>query len=143
MNNTYVWISGEQTACKYLIKKGYKIISTNARIAHVEVDIVSLCPKKLLLKQLKADYKSGKLLKTSYLAERKNLQDTLVFVEVKARSSESYGMPAEAVNWHKQNRIRRFAETFIASNKKYQNIPARFDIISVLNEQIEHIENAF
>lgn len=143
MFNKEVWVLGELLAQKYLIKQGYKIFETNKKLANAEVDIVALCPKKVLIKELKAEYKSGQIIKSSYLAEKKNICDTIVFVEVKARSSLKYGLPQEAVKTKKQMHIKRFAETFMA-NSKYYGMPMRYDIVSVLDNQItEHIKNAF
>lgn len=129
-------------AKQYLIKQGYKIIDTNVKLANAEVDIIALCPKRVLLKELKIEYKSGTLIKSSYLATCKNTFDTLVFVEVKARANNNYGLPQEAVNTLKQNKIRKFAQMF-TNNNKYSNMPVRYDIIAFLGEDLTHIKNAF
>lgn len=142
MNNKSVWINGEVLAQQYLIKQGYKIIGTNVKLANIEVDIVAVCPKKVLLKELKNEYKNGAIIKSSYLAEIKNTFDTLVFVEVKTRANDSYGLPQEAVNTIKQNKIRKFAQMF-TNNNKYSNMPVRYDIIAFLGEDLTHIKNAF
>ncbi|MBQ7266291.1 MAG: YraN family protein [Firmicutes bacterium] len=68
--------------------------------------------------------------------------DYLVFIEVKARNDISKGYPREAVTKYKQNRIRKAALMFIAQNKK-ENAKCRFDVIEILNGNIEHIVNAF
>ena len=142
MLNKEVWLKGEYLACQHLKKLGYKIISTNAHLAHVEVDIIAMQPKRLVLKELVAEYKAGNLLKESFLAAKKQAQNVLVFVEVKARSSKAFGLPIEAVTESKQMRIKRFAEVFV-NNRDYANMPVRFDIVSILDGQIEHIPNAF
>lgn len=71
----------------------------------------------------------------------------LVFVEVKTRSNLNYGAPAEAVTPRKQRQICRAAQWYL-TDKKLLDVPARFDVISVLgidpaNYQIIHIDNAF
>lgn len=73
--------------------------------------------------------------------------DTLCFIEVKTRSSFKFGYPQEAVTLTKQKKINKVALSYL---KQYNllNIPARFDIISVvLNSQnkfdIEIIQDAF
>ncbi len=58
---------GEQLACEYLKKMGYKILERNYRIRGGEIDIVA------------------------------KDQDYLVFVEVKARNSHEYGLPSESI----------------------------------------------
>lgn len=142
MFNKRVWIDGETRAQKYLKKLGYKIIGTNMKVAGVEIDIIALCPKRLLKKELELEYRQGKVTQFSYIATAKNLEDTLVFVEVKARSSAEFGMPFEAVDANKQYRIRRAAKVFIARGD-YEGMPVRFDIVSILDDQLEHLKNAF
>ena len=142
MNNKKMWINGEVLAQKYLLNKGYKILDTNVKLANAEIDIVALCPKRVLIKDLKKEYKTGLLIKSSYLAGKKNTQDTLVFVEVKSRTSTDYGLPQEAVTDAKQRKIRRCAETYI-NRPKFENMPIRYDIIAIVGEKLEHIKGAF
>ena len=66
----------------------------------------------------------------------------VVFAEVKTRSSTRYGLPAEAVGPTKQRRIRGLAARFLRENR----LPGgrlRFDVVSVLDGQVEVIEAAF
>jgi putative endonuclease len=66
----------------------------------------------------------------------------VVFAEVKARSSTRFGLPAEAVGPTKQRRIRGLAARFLRENR----LPGgrlRFDVVSVLDGQVEVIEAAF
>jgi len=71
--------------------------------------------------------------------------DELVIIEVKTRSAGSIMNPEDAVNNQKINRIISATDFYI----KYFDIdlPARFDIISVIGNQqnfdIDHIEDAF
>lgn len=142
MLNKKVWIEGEVQAQKYLLKQGYKILGTNMKIAGVEIDIVAICPRRVLLRDLKQEYKQNLLIKSSYEVTKKQLMDTLVFVEVKARSTSDYGMPYEAVDSKKQYRIRRAGDTFTIK-PQYSNTPIRYDIISILDGNLQHIKNAF
>jgi len=108
---------GEELAVRYLKAQGYQILQERYRIAQGEIDIIA------------------------------SRQNTLAFIEVKTRSSTAYGLPAEAVTYHKQGKIRQVALAFMqAGNHKYNDF--RFDVISVLIDrqgqpQLEHIENAF
>lgn len=68
--------------------------------------------------------------------------DTIVFVEVRERTSNAYGSPAESVTPKKQKRIAKAALMFVKENC-LANRYLRFDIISVQLGQITHIENAF
>lgn len=67
MDNTGTGNKGEDIACWYLKKQGYKILERNYRIRGGEIDIVA------------------------------RDKDFLVFVEVKTRYSHEYGSPAEAM----------------------------------------------
>ena len=142
MNNVKVWKQGEYFAQQYLIKQGYNILDLNKKIANIEADIIAICPKLVLLKKLKKEYTQGLFTKESYIAQKNNIQDVLVIVEVKARTSNKYGNPAESVTQQKQMRLRKFAQA-ISVNDKFKNMPIRFDVISILADKIEHIENAF
>ena len=83
-NITGAW--GEQIAAGYLLKKRYKIISTNYRCRFGEIDIIA--------------------------ANR----TYLVFAEVKLRKSNSFAAAAEFVDQHKQARLRTTAELYLSEN---------------------------
>ena len=67
--------------------------------------------------------------------------NTLVFVEVKTRRAGSLSNPMAAVDGRKQHRLVLAADSFIRTYRIDMN--ARFDVIAILGDQIEHIENAF
>lgn len=66
----------------------------------------------------------------------------LVFVEVKYRRDLRTGDPAEAVTARKQQRIRRTAQYYLYSHR-CGNVPCRFDVVSILGEEIRWIPDAF
>lgn len=73
--------------------------------------------------------------------------DTLVFVEVKTRKTNTFGSPSAAVTPRKQRQISRVAQHYLAKGKRF-SVPARFDVVAVTlsdgNEaEIELISNAF
>ncbi len=104
--------AGEINAVNFLREKGYKILQTNYKTKFGEIDII---------------------------AQQKNV---IVFVEVKKRETLAYGRPIEAVNFRKQQKIRRVAEFFLmVKHKTFSD--CRFDVIEILGDQINHIENAF
>lgn len=142
MFNAKTWHNGEKLAQEYLKKQGYKILETNMRLVGSEVDIVAVLPKKLAKKQIKKQVAENKLAKLAAKSLLKNQTDILVFVEVKARQSEKFGMPQEAVTTKKQFAIKRFARAYLLKQKN-QNIQVRFDVVAVTGETVEHIENAF
>ncbi|HAM39692.1 MAG: YraN family protein [Elusimicrobia bacterium RIFOXYC2_FULL_34_12] len=102
---------GEKIAEEFLENTGYKIISKNYRTIFGEIDIIA----------------------------RKD--NTIIFVEVKTRSGNKYGVPQLAVNKYKQKHLARAAIAFIKRNSL--NSDYRFDIIAIINDKIEHIQNAF
>ncbi len=103
---------GEKTAEKYLKKQGYKIIETNYKTPLGEADII-------------CSYK-----------------ETLVFIEVKTRSCDSYGTGKDAVTSYKQKRYVKIAQYFIVK-EKLTNVNIRFDVIEIQNGEINHIISAF
>jgi putative endonuclease len=69
-------------------------------------------------------------------------QGTVVFCEVKTRSSAAFGIPAEAVTRTKQLRLRRLAATWLrADGRRWQTV--RFDVAAVCGAAITVVENAF
>jgi putative endonuclease len=68
--------------------------------------------------------------------------DTIVFCEVKTRTQNRFGTPAEAVTAVKQRRICRAALDY-AYQKKCIDESIRFDIIEVMSDKINHIKSAF
>lgn len=105
---------GEDTACKYIKKNGYKILGKNFRTKFGEIDLIGID------------------------------NDTICFIEVKARSSSDYGSPEQFVTKRKQERLWKTASIYINKNTlEFGNY--RFDVISVdlENEEIEIFKNAF
>lgn len=68
--------------------------------------------------------------------------DVIVFVEVKYRKSLQFGSPSEAVNFYKQKKIKSVALYYLQQNKNL-NENVRFDVVEVLDKNINHIKNAF
>ena len=66
----------------------------------------------------------------------------LVFVEVKYRKNASSGDPLEAVDFRKQKKIIQVARYYLYE-KRYIDIPCRFDVIGICGDSICHIKNAF
>ncbi len=116
--NRTLGIYGEDIAVKYLEAKGYAILTTNYRCKMGEIDIIA------------AD------------------GNTIVFIEVKTRSTDKYGQPREFVNHSKQNKIIKTALHYIV-NKNLTDYMSRFDIVDILvdkngrSNNITLIKNAF
>jgi putative endonuclease len=112
-----IGIDGEIAAVDYLRRIGYRILVQNYRSPPGEIDIV---------------------------AEDGN---SLVFIEVKTRSTSRFGTPQEAVDRKKQLKIAR-AALYYLSVHQIKRKDCRFDVVvvSVGSEQqrkIELMKNAF
>jgi len=66
----------------------------------------------------------------------------VVVCEVKTRATVRYGVPAEAVDWRKQRRLRALAFEFLAEHKPRCRA-VRFDVVSIVSGQLQIIEAAF
>lgn len=152
MFNERTWKEGEKLAQNYLKKKGYKILYTNFSAVGVELDIVAILSQKVQLKneriKIKQEIKNAKNIKIKLNLKqklkniKKNLQDLLVIVEVKARQNEKFGSGVEAVSTKKQTNIIRGTK-FLLNDKRFQSMQVRFDVIGVDGGVVTHIENAF
>jgi putative endonuclease len=70
----------------------------------------------------------------------------LVFVEVKTRRSDAFGVPQEAVGLRKQRQILRAAQWYLLQQGK-DGFQPRFDVVAVTADgespRFEHIADAF
>ena len=114
MNNIQKGRAGEMIALKYLIDNKANILETNYRINSGEIDIIA------------------------------EINDELVFIEVKSRTNIKFGYPAEAVDCRKNRKIVNTAKYYILKNN-LNNVPIRFDVIEIYlkDKKINHIVNAF
>jgi len=110
---------GEDLARQYLIKRGYKILTSNFRNRLGEIDIIA------------------------------SKNNTLVFVEAKLKIGEKAGQPEEMINRKKINQIQKMAEIFLQTNPSLvQKFPLwRVDAICIVlntngsNKRITHWKN--
>jgi len=106
---------GESLAAHYLLEKGYDLLKRNYRSGRNEIDLI-------------AQYR-----------------ETLIFVEVKFRSSTRFGYPEDFVSDDQMERIREAAESYL-EDPGWQG-PIRFDIIAIDHASdppdIVHFEDAF
>ncbi len=109
-------IKGEDLATKFLKKKGFRIISRNYKTPLGEIDIIA---------------EDG---------------ETLVFVEVKTRTDNSFGLPFEAVDHRKKEKLRKVALYYLKNVRK-KDVASRFDVLSIRagdkKSEVEHIIDAF
>lgn len=110
---------------------------SNATGAQGEFDAAEYLKKKKY-KILAKNYKN-KLGEIDIIAKDK---DYIVFIEVKTRSSLAFGRPSEAVTPAKQHKVQLAAQVYL-KQERLTDQPCRFDVIEVLDDKINHIENAF
>jgi putative endonuclease len=67
----------------------------------------------------------------------------LVFCEVKAKESERYGDPFQAVGPEKQRRLRRAAEAWLAAHPDLGKLEVRFDVVAFRSGRLERLASAF
>ena len=108
---------GERAAKSYLRRQGLKFLMANFRSARGEIDLI---------------FREA---------------DSLVFVEVKSRSSEDWTRPAAAVDARKQRLLSQTALDYLRRLKN-PRVKVRFDIVEVLLadgavREVRHLPNTF
>jgi putative endonuclease len=109
---------GEDLAAEHLVAAGLTVLARNWRCREGELDAVA-----------------------------RAADGTLVFVEVKTRSTAAFGQPSEAVSRRKAERVRALACRWLAEHPG-GGAPLRFDVVSVVRERghapvVEHLVGAF
>jgi putative endonuclease len=71
----------------------------------------------------------------------------LIFVEIKSRSSSDFGLPQDAVDRFKQEKLIQAAKAYMVEHHVQETIPARFDVVAVRltpsGPEMELIKDAF
>jgi putative endonuclease len=99
-------------ACRWYEQHGYVVIARNVRVGKGEIDFIA------------------------------THNDVVVIGEVKARASEKFGSPAEAMSEHKRRTVRRAGVEWAKAN----NIALwqlRFDLVCIVGTHIEVLRDAF
>ncbi len=106
---------GEELAAAHLAAKGYRIVARNWRCRAGELDIVA------------------------------QIEDVLVFVEVRARRGDQFGPAEESITPTKQARLIELAQTYLQERATSQQA-WRIDVVAIQFgpglPQINHLENA-
>jgi len=113
MNKRKVGAGKESLAAEYLVKEGYRILKQNFYCKSGEIDIIA------------------------------QDEGILCFIEVKYRADSGDGYPEEAVTMSKIRRISRSALVYMNMCGLPETTPCRFDVVSVLGDEIRVIKNAF
>lgn len=110
--------AGEELACDYLRNEGIQIIETRWKDHAYEMDIIAFDPQS----------------------------DEMVFVEVKTRSSGTWGRPEDAIDQRKIMRCVKAADYYLRTRKI--DYESRFDIFAITlpeggKAKVEYIKDAF
>lgn len=102
----------EEIAARFLSQQGYRILCRNYRSRRGEIDLIAM---------------DG---------------DWLVFAEVKYRTTDACGVPAEAVGWRKQKRLLQTARCYLSEHGLFET-QYRFDVVEILGNRIRVLKYAF
>jgi putative endonuclease len=107
----------EGVARQYLEKQGCQVLAENYYLRDAEVDLI---------------IEDGSV---------------LVFVEVKQRSNDRFGTPAEAIDNRKVLRLQRAALQYMSQEHGRDDLPLRFDAVLIMgsrnNYRLEHLKAIF
>ena len=103
---------GEQQAADWYVANGYHVLDRNWRCREGELDLVL----------------------------RKNR--TIVFCEVKTRTTAAFGTPAEAITHQKRQKLRHLAAKWL-DESPVRPRQIRFDVAAILAGELEILEGAF
>lgn len=92
---------GEQLALDYLLGEKFDLLKRNFSNKFGEIDLIM---------------KEG---------------ETIVFVEVKTKIGDNFGLPEEMVSAGKLGRIRKMAEVFLIEEKMW-GCPCRIDVVAIV-----------
>jgi putative endonuclease len=95
---------GERVAASFLRRQGYQVLTRNFKITGGELDLIC---------------RDGEI---------------LAFVEVRTRTSELFGRPAESIDARKEDALRLAARRYLEMLRK-DDVSYRFDAVEVRLEQ--------
>ena len=113
MNKRILGFEKEHEAVEFLENNGYEVLKTNFYCHAGEIDIIA------------------------------RDEEYLCFIEVKYRQDYSEGYPEEAVDFRKIRRISKSALFYMNMAGYSEYTPCRFDVVSILGDDIKLIKNAF
>lgn len=113
MNKRCVGKQKEELAAEFLACQGVKITEYNFACKVGEIDLIGLD------------------------------KGYLIFVEVKYRKNTDYGYPEEAVSKNKRRKIVLVSGYYRMQKRYGDNVPVRFDVVSILGDKIHWVKDAF
>lgn len=106
---------GEEVALKYLQEKGFELVDRN---------FVNEMGPKGELDLIMRD------------------KDRLVFIEVKYKSDDRFGLPEEMIDKRKLAQVKRIAQIYVVLEKPIED-KFRIDAVCILGDQIKHYQNLY
>ena len=121
---------GEQAAAEFLQGMGYGILGQNVRTPYGEIDLVTRLDKPVHVSRPDDDQRP-----------------VVVFVEVKTRTSTSFGLPEESITQRKKEHLLASIQAYM---QEHPELPTdwRLDVIAIQRDrqtqavEITHFENA-
>lgn len=118
MKKQHVGEIGEKLAVEFLKKRDFRIIQRNYRCPHGEIDIIA------------------------------TKKDTLIFIEVRTRTSSTYGAPEESITAFKKEKMVSSALYYcshhsdLPPNWRIDFVAVELDEVQNKVKRIEHFESA-
>ena len=113
LNQRQIGTNKEKIAAEYLRVNGYEILEQNFYANNGKIDIIA------------------------------KDNDFLVFIEVKYRYNDKYGLGYEALIKKKQMTIYKVAQYYMYKNKISFDSKVRFDVVSIDGNKVQILKNAF
>jgi putative endonuclease len=104
--------AGEDAAAAWYEEHGYEVVARNWQCRQGEIDLIVRRAR------------------------------TVVFCEVKTRTTDMFGAPVEAITRDKRDRLRRLAARWLGDQRSPVR-EIRFDVVSVLDGRVEILHGAF
>jgi putative endonuclease len=101
---------GEKLAEEYLLKRGLTLVERNVRTAYGEIDLIMVSP-----------------------------EGSLIFVEVKTRTTKTFGQPEESITQQKRVHMVQSAEAYLMTHPEYSG-DWRVDVVAIYKQGNESAE---
>jgi len=103
---------GERVAARHYRMRGYLVVDANARQGRYEIDLVLRRGRRL------------------------------VFCEVKEKTGDGFGRPAEMVDAEKLRRVRRAAAAWLAAHPRLAGLEIAFEVVEVVEGRVTRLPAA-
>jgi len=133
---------GEAMAANFLAKKGYKITERNFHTRFGEIDLIAVTPRTPRQKRGRV---AGCSEAKAMTPPRCYKESKLVFIEVKTKTDDRFGTPAEMITPAKIHQIKKMATLYLQSHpqikQKYSSYRLDAVTINLQTNKIKHYQN--